>query len=123
MRSLLIIAHGSRRTEANEEIRYLAQSISGDPENVFDHVTHAFLEIAEPAVEAAIASLVESGSAEILIFPYFLAGGTHVANDVPRMINDARAKHTHVKFEILPYLGAIEGLSTLIVRQINRSDS
>jgi sirohydrochlorin ferrochelatase len=122
MQSLLIIAHGSRSAEANEEIRLLTQSIRKDPENNFDQIAHAFLEIAKPAVAVAIATLAESGAAKISVFPYFLAGGIHVANDVPRLIKEAQEKHAHVDFEILPYLGAIDGLSTLILRQINGSD-
>ena len=122
MQSLLIIAHGSRSAEANEEVHLLAQSISEDPGSAFDRVTHAFLEIANPSVDAAVETLMENGSSEIFVFPYFLAGGTHVANDVPRLISDAQAKYTHIEFKILPYLGAMQGLSSLIVRQINDSD-
>jgi sirohydrochlorin ferrochelatase len=118
MKALLVVAHGSRRQESNDEVRRLAKRIAENAGPAFAMVESAFLEISSPQIDSAIADLVDSGATEIKIFPYFLAAGTHVASDIPRMIKEERLAHPNVHFEILPHMGALQGISTLILSQI-----
>jgi len=118
MKALLIIAHGSRRKESNEEVRRLSNRITENAGPAFDLVMAAFLEISSPQVDSAIADLADSGVTEIKVFPYFLSAGTHVVNDVPRMIAEAREAYPNIHFEVLPHMGALQGISTLILSQI-----
>ncbi len=118
MKALLIVAHGSRRKESNEEVRRLAIRVSENAGPAFDLVTSAFLEISSPQIDSAVADLVTDGATEIKVFPYFLAAGTHVVNDIPKLIEEERANFPKVHFEFLPHLGALQGISTLIVNQI-----
>ncbi len=118
MKALLIVAHGSRRKESNEEVRRLAKRIDENSGPGFDLVSSAFLEISSPQIDSAVADLVEAGAAEIKVFPYFLSAGTHVVNDIPQQVADARKTYPQVDFEILPHLGALHGISTLILTQI-----
>ncbi|MEE9369760.1 MAG: CbiX/SirB N-terminal domain-containing protein [Pontiella sp.] len=119
MKALLIIAHGSRRKESNEEVRQLAERVAINSGDGFDRVTASFMEISSPLVDSAIADLAEDGATEITVFPYFLAAGTHVANDIPRLINEGKEDHPNIRFEIMPHLGALKGISTLILNHIN----
>lgn len=118
MKALLIVAHGSRRKESNDEVRRLAYRIEENSGPAFDVVTSAFLEISSPQIDSAVADLVADGATEIKVFPYFLAAGTHVVNDIPRLIEEESTNHANVHFEILPHLGALQGISTLILNQI-----
>jgi sirohydrochlorin ferrochelatase len=118
MKALLIIAHGSRRKESNEEVRRLANRITENAGPAFNLVMSAFLEISSPQVDSAIADLADAGATEIKVFPYFLSAGTHVVNDVPRMIAEAREIYPDIHFEVLPHMGALQGISTLILSQI-----
>ncbi|VGO20011.1 sirohydrochlorin chelatase [Pontiella sulfatireligans] len=118
MRALLIVAHGSRRKESNEEVRRLACRINENSGPAFDLVTSAFLEISSPQIDSAVADLVDEGAIEIKVFPYFLAAGTHVVNDIPRLIGEEKENFPNVHFEFLPHLGALQGISTLILNQI-----
>lgn len=118
MNALLIIAHGSTRQESNDEVRRLAARIKDNAGPSFDEVTCAFLEIASPLIDSAIADLVDQGVNQIMVFPYFLSAGTHVFNDVPRIIDECREAHPGVEMEILPHMGALQGISTLILSQI-----
>ena len=43
MRALLLIAHGSRRVQSNDEIEALANLLAVQPGNAFDTTRHAFL--------------------------------------------------------------------------------
>jgi len=118
MKALLIVAHGSRRKESNDEVRRLAARIEENSGPAFDLVTCAFLEISSPQIDSAVHELVESGATEIKVFPYFLAAGTHVVKDIPDQIADEEKNFKGVAFEILPHLGALQGISTLILNQI-----
>ena len=119
MKTLLIIAHGSRRKESNEEVRQLADRVATNSGDAFDRVASSFLEISSPQIDSAIADLAEAGATEIAVFPYFLAAGTHVANDIPRLIDEEKEKYPQIKFTILPHLGALKGISTLILNHLN----
>lgn len=118
MKALLIVAHGSRRKESNDEVRRLAQRVDENSGPAFDLVTSAFLEISSPQIDSAVHDLVEDGATEIKVFPYFLAAGTHVVNDIPKQIAEEEENYPNVHFEILPHLGALQGISTLILNQI-----
>ena len=114
MKALLIVAHGSRRKDSNDEIRRLARQVDGSASAAFDRVAGAFLEIASPRVGTAIADLAEKGVTEIRVLPYFLAAGSHVAVDLPRQVGEAKEAFPDIHFEILPHLGAHPGLRTLL---------
>ncbi|MBN2162092.1 MAG: CbiX/SirB N-terminal domain-containing protein [Pontiellaceae bacterium] len=118
MKALLIVAHGSRRKESNEEVRRLAKRIKENAGPAFDMVQSAFLEISSPQIDSAIADLVDAGADEIKVFPYFLSAGTHVVNDIPRIINEEQLARPNLHIEILPHMGALQGISTLILSQI-----
>jgi sirohydrochlorin cobaltochelatase len=118
MRALLIVAHGSRRKESNEEVRRLAARIQENAGPAFDMVTSAFLEISSPQIDSAVADLVKEGVEEIKVFPYFLAAGTHVVIDIPKQIAEVEETYPNIEFEMLPHLGGLQGISSLILSQV-----
>lgn len=119
MKTLLIVAHGSSRKESNEEIRRLAARIHNNSKPEFSEVRSAFLELSAPCIDSAVTELIEKGASEIIVFPYFLAAGTHVVNDIPELIKEEEEKHPQIFFRILPHLGGLQGLSTLIINQVH----
>jgi len=121
MKALLIVAHGSRRKDSNDEVRRLADRIRENSGPAFNFVTSAFLEISSPQVDSAIADLAEEGVTDILVFPYFLTAGTHVSCDIPRIIEEEKEGYPNIHFEVLPHLGALQGISSLILKQIYKS--
>ncbi len=121
MKALLIIAHGSRRKDSNDEVRRLADRIRENSGPAFGLVVSAFLEISSPQMDSAIADLAEEGATSITVFPYFLAAGTHVVNDLPRIVDEEKETYPNINFEILPYLGALQGISSLILNHIYSS--
>jgi sirohydrochlorin ferrochelatase len=117
MKSLLLVAHGSRKESSNDAVEQLVSKLreklvgSG-----FDEITHAFLELTEPSVPAGIKTLVDVGSTEIVVMPYFLAPGTHVVDDLPELVDDARKTHPLVSFVVTPHLGEVDGMVSLILQ-------
>jgi len=106
MPSLLIIAHGSRRAASNDEVRALADAVRAQPGQAYDHVEAAFLELAEPGIPEGLKALAAKGATEIVAFPYFLAAGAHVAQDIPDAIAEFSAAHPGVKVRLTRHLGA-----------------
>jgi len=115
MTSLLLIAHGSRRAESNDEIRSLTEKLRTLAGAEYSTITCAFLELAEPSIEASIDALVAEGEREILCVPYFLARGAHVASDIPEALTAATVKHPEVRFSVSDYLGAAEQVPNLLM--------
>ena len=116
MKAMLLIAHGSRKQAANDEVRDLAARIEALDSGEYAAVRAAFLEMAEPDIHQGIADCVELGATEIVAVPYFLAAGRHVVADVPGEIACARAGHPGVEIRVSQYLGQHEDLPELVLR-------
>ena len=116
MKTLLLIAHGSRKQSSNDEVALLANRVNGLASE-FQLVTHCFLELTEPRVPSAIADLINKGAAQITILPYFLAAGYHVAEDLPKLLDQAKQDFPEVHFSLLEHLGAADLMPQWILQQ------
>ena len=114
MKSLLIVAHGSRREASNEEVRKLAEQIRCMPDLPVDEVTTAFLELAEPSIPEGLEACIQRGASEVLVFPYFLAAGRHVVEDIPAEIAKVQDKYPKASIHITSHLGSAVDLPALI---------
>ena len=117
MKSLVIVAHGSRRQASNDEVRDLSSRIENITGQQFRKVKAAFLELAEPSIPNGIQQCIDEGAEEIVVFPYFLSAGRHVVEDIPSEIDIARKSNPEIKIEIAPYLGSMDGIVDLIAAQ------
>ena len=115
MKSLLLVAHGSRRQASNDEVRDLTKRLADKSGDKFADVRCAFLELAEPSIPDGIAQCVEQGADEVLVLPYFLSAGRHVAEDIPAEIKKKTDELTNVKVTQLPYLGSLDQVVDILV--------
>ncbi len=120
MKALLIVAHGSRREASNEEVRALGEAVAALPDNAYDRVACAFLELAEPSIPDGLLQFIEAGATEITVAPYFLSAGRHVSEDIPAEVDKVRMKHPRVRIELAPYLGASDAMPALLLAQGQR---
>lgn len=121
-RHLLIVAHGSRRAASNDEVRALAQRVRDLRSPGIDHVEAAFLELAEPSIPAGLERCVALGAQEIIVFPYFLAAGTHVAVDIPEAVLEFSERHPQVNVRLVRHLGAVAGMPRTILDAAGEAD-
>jgi len=121
MKSLLIIAHGSRRPASNDEVRQLAERISNQPSSGFDEVSAAFLEIAKPSIPEGLEQCIQRGATEVTVFPYFLAAGRHVVEDIPNEIAPVIEKYPEVNVQLAPHLGLASALPEIILASVGQS--
>lgn len=110
------MAHGSRREASNDEVRTLAAAVAGEVAEHYDRVGCAFLELAPPGIDAAIDAEVAVGVDEVVLLPYFLSAGRHVAEDIPAIVDAASERHPALRLRLLPHLGALGEMPALIAR-------
>lgn len=114
-RHLFIIAHGSRRQASNDEVRRLGARVAQLQAPGVDHVEVAFLELAEPSIPEGLARCAALGASEIIVFPYFLAAGTHVALDIPEAVAAFQQARPEISVCLTPHLGASDALPLAIL--------
>ena len=117
MKALLVVAHGSRRAESNDEVRQLTACLERQAGAAFEYVHSAFLELAEPSIPDGLRAAVRAGASEVVVLPYFLSVGRHVVTDIPAEVEVVRREHPEVSIRIAPYLGAAPGLVELLLMQ------
>jgi uroporphyrin-III C-methyltransferase len=104
MTAVLVVGHGSRREEANEDVRLAALRIG--ERGKFPLVVAAFLEITKPTIAEGYAQLVAAGARHIIVHPYFLSPGRHTRGDIPVEVKAAANRHKNVTYQITEPLAA-----------------
>jgi len=99
--ALLLIAHGSRRPEANADLEQLAERLRGD----FAMVQPSYLELCEPGIVAGGTICVNAGARQVILLPYFLSAGVHVVEDLTAARNVLAKTHPDVEFLLAKPLG------------------
>jgi len=103
-RGVLVVGHGSRRHEANEDVREASRRIG--ERGRFDLIEAAFLEIEHPNIREGFGRLVERGANEITVHPYFLSPGRHTRGDIPLEVREAASHYAGVSYRISEPLSA-----------------
>ena len=115
MHALLIAAHGSRRAASNHEVEQLAEVVAAQAGDRYGYYGAAFLELAEPSIEAGLRQCAEVGATRVTLVPYFLAAGRHVAEDIPDIVVRMRKELPGVAIDLAPHLGATLLLASVVL--------
>jgi sirohydrochlorin ferrochelatase len=103
MNALLIMAHGSPRAAANQDILRVAEVVR--QRRAFPFVQVAYLDCNEPDIAQGIDACVRAGATEITAVPYFLHSGKHFFRDIPAILDQAVARHSGVTIRMGDYVG------------------
>lgn len=114
--AVLLIAHGSRRPEANADLARLAERVRARGE--YPIVEIGYLELAEPTIPQGIARCVNQSAGKVLMMPYFLSAGSHVVDDLERFRKEAAAQHPEVMFRLCPPLGLHDRMVDLVMHRL-----
>lgn len=98
MHALLLIAHGSRRPEANADLEFVAAEMRR--RDLFAFVQCSYLELAEPDIQTGGAKCVEAGATSVVMLPYFLSPGRHVVEDLTAARDRLAEAFPHVGFTL-----------------------
>jgi sirohydrochlorin ferrochelatase len=117
--AILLVDHGSRRPEANDQLREVAARLRArDPDRV---VRIAHLELAKPTIAEGIADCVAAGAREIVVHPYLLAPGRHSRDDIPAEAERAARQHPGVRVRVSAPLGLHEKLVDVVLERIEEA--
>ena len=115
---VIIVDHGSRRTESNAMLHQAAERFAAD--SPYPIVEPAHMELAEPSIATAFGRCVERGAKRIVVFPYFLSPGRHWTEDIPTLVAGAAKSHSNIEWLITAPFGLHPGMNAIITDRINR---
>ena len=119
MKALLLVAHGSRRKQSNDEVVILADKLKNNCSEYYGIIHAGFLELAEPLIPEGIQKCVDDGAKSIIVLPYFLNSGRHVTEDIPNIVNDTKSHYPNIEIKIAPHLGASPLMMDLLITSAN----
>ena len=91
MKAILLYGHGARTPEWARPFELIRAAIKArDPAAL---VEPGFLELMRPTFDEGVACLVDQGATRIVVVPIFMAAGSHVKKDLPRLAADAMDRH------------------------------
>jgi sirohydrochlorin ferrochelatase len=115
-RAILLVDHGSRRIEANEQLERMAELVAERVPDAIVHVAH--MEIAEPDIAHGVDACAADGADEIVVHPYFLAPGNHSTKDIPRLVREAAAHYPDLRVHMSEPLGLHPKLVDVILERV-----
>src|SRR5690348_7426184 len=116
--ALLLIAHGSRQAEANDDLYHLAVGLRRRGHTVVE----AFLELAEPGIDEAGRRCVEQGAGRVVLVPYFLSAGVHVRRDLSEARDRLAERFPAVEFRLAEPLGRHPLLLDVVEERVDEAN-
>lgn len=113
--ALLVMIHGSPRPESNDDVFAILDQVRA--RGLYAQVRAGFMECNEPDIPTAIDQCVAGGARRVIAVPYFLHTGKHVANDLPGLLEEARARHPRVEFLMGSYVGTSPRVTEILAQR------
>ena len=119
MKALLLVAHGSRRKQSNDEVVLLAERLKKNCSEQYNIIHAGFLELAETLIPDGIKKCADDGASSIIVLPYFLNSGRHVVEDIPNIVEQSRPDYPDINIKVAQHLGASELMMDLLISSAN----
>ena len=116
-RGVILLAHGSRLQEANEEVLQLAELLENN-EGTGLYCGVAFLQGGNPTLKEAVKGAVGAGCTSIFIVPFFLTSGVHIREDIPEMLEQARQDNPGLNLVLCRQLGCDPRLASILWERV-----
>lgn len=113
---ILLFAHGSSVDDANRGVQELARQIQDA--GPYRYVRAAFLELAQPDLDAAITQAMEAGLRRVVIIPYFLVMGIHLRRDLPNLVAPQKQKYPDLEIEVGQSLEGHPLMASIILERV-----
>ena len=117
--AIILIDHGSRRSEANAQLEELAERVRESRTGVWVQTAH--LEIAEPDLGQAIDECARAGATRIVVHPFFLSPGRHTSEDIPRLVEAAQERHPELDIALALPLGLDDRIVSLVLSRVDEA--
>lgn len=115
-RPLVVLAHGSRDRRSTDTAHALVERIRARRPGLDVHA--AFLDLAEPSLDAVVDRLVADGHRDLVVVPLLLSDAYHATVDVPAAVRAAGAGHPATTVELAPPIGPDPALLDVVDRRL-----
>lgn len=127
-KTLVVVSHGSKRKESNQEFREFIEKLNQinsetKKDNELDllsekyaEVKGACLEFASPQLETVIEDLIKKGYTRFDILPLFIFAGYHVRQDIPQRLQVLHEKYQELDYQVLEHPAAADDFAGYIFR-------
>lgn len=119
--AVLLIAHGSRRSEANDDLVKLATQLSERSE--YDVVQVSYLELASPSILDGGRACVAQAVDRILMLPFFLSAGRHVTQDLEDARTQLSLEFPAVEVRLCPHLGLHPLMTDIVLARLQEGSA
>lgn len=109
--AIVLMAHGTPTPEANAPIYEIASQVK---QKLNRAVRVAFMECNEPTIAEAVDTFAIQGFETIITVPYFLHLGSHVREDLPQIVQDAKSRYPEKSILLTKHLGYDERFADII---------
>lgn len=97
MKAILLVGHGSRDPEGNEQVRQTIDELIPQLDKSL-LIETCFLEFEMPTIEQGIQTCVEKGASSVYVIPMMLLAAGHSKIHIPAAIDEAKVKYPEVQF-------------------------
>lgn len=113
--SVILLGHGSQAEGGNEALLEVVKLVK---EKGGVDVIPAYLQFCSPTLADSFEKAVGEGAERIVVVPYFLYMGNHVARDIPDELDALRHMHPGVEVVLAEHLGAHAKLAEIVLERI-----
>ena len=114
--AIIILGHGTRRKQAGETFFSLVDKIACRLAHI--RVVPACFSCGSPSLMEQGRQLARNGYTRIIIFPYFLLSGKHIADELPCFVQELQAEFAMVNFELLATMEDEPLLEEIVVTRL-----
>lgn len=118
LEGVIILGHGSRRAEANEEIYAITEQAKDISGSVLYKT--CFLQFGQPSLPQVVEEMNEAGIRSITVVPLLLTVGSHIQEDLPAMLQQEKKRFPHITFMLAPHLGADRRIAEIVVDRMKQ---
>jgi sirohydrochlorin cobaltochelatase len=113
MKAIILFGHGARDARWREPFDRLAKLWQA--QHPTSMIALAFLEMMQPSLENAVASLMGSGATTIVVVPVFFGQGGHLRHDLPVLLADCQKKFPQISLSATPAVGEDQAVLQAII--------
>jgi len=111
--AVIILGHGSKNSRSGDPLRQVAEEVK--KLGSYDVVEYAFLQHGDPTPQNAIESCVRRNAGRIVIVPFFMQPGAHVARDIPALAEGIRKQNPTIDIFVTDYVGSHPLMPKIVV--------
>ncbi len=110
--AIILFAHGARDPAWAEPFRRIVERLRHTRPGT--RVELAFLEMMQPTLASAVATLAAEHFTRLTVVPLFLAQGGHLREDLPRLLEAIRSDNPRLRITVTSAIGDSETLTNAI---------